>query len=135
MGQAVAWPFFDLLDASLPRAFPTKARSHFTITALGGWVCRRLKRLRAMRLRPNRAQTAPACMGRRDEGLVDCANQHKGYFSRHNLCMHPYAKLSNPYALDQCLFGAAFQSKQVYPPQLSSSALAGIAWQRIDAIR
>ena len=49
--------------------------------------------------------------------------------------MHPHAKLTNPYAADQPVIRAALQSNKVYPPRLSSLALAGIAARRINAIR
>ena len=49
--------------------------------------------------------------------------------------MHPHAKLTNPYAADQPVLGAALQSNKVYPTRLSSLALAGIAARRINAIR
>ena len=38
MRQAVAWAFFVVPDRPQPRAFPTKARSHRTIAAPGGWL-------------------------------------------------------------------------------------------------
>ena len=61
--------------------------------------------------------------------------QHTRHLSSHNLRMHPHAKLTNPYAADQPVLRAALQSNKVYPPRLSSLALAGIAARRINADR
>ena len=61
--------------------------------------------------------------------------QHKRHLSSHNLRMHPHAKLTNLYAVDQPVLRAALQYDKVYPPRLSSIALAGIAARRINAIR
>ena len=49
--------------------------------------------------------------------------------------MQKHAKLTNPYAADQHLAGAAVQSNKVYLPPLSARALAGIAARQINAIR
>ena len=63
------------------------------------------------------------------------AKRHKSQILRHNLRMHPCAKLTNPNAIDRAAFGKAVQSNKVYPPRLSSCAFAGIARRRINAIR
>ena len=57
-------------------------------------------------------------------------NQHTEQISRHNLRMHSCANLTNPFACNSPVFEAAVQSKKVYPPRLSSRALAGIAARR-----
>ncbi len=93
----------------------------------------------ALRLVPTRARldrpgASRAFVGSRDGCETDCANQHKGQISRHNLRMHPCANLTNPFVANPPVFRAAVQSNKVYPPRLSSRALAGIAAQRIDAI-
>ena len=49
--------------------------------------------------------------------------------------MLEHAKLTNPYAADQHLFGVAVQSNKVYLPPLSSRAFAVIAPRQINAIR
>lgn len=49
--------------------------------------------------------------------------------------MQKPAELTNPYAANDHLFGAAVQFNKVYLPLLSSRALAGIAAQQINAIR
>ena len=49
--------------------------------------------------------------------------------------MPAHAKLANPYAADQDLFGAAVQSNKVYSPRLRSLPTTGIAARRINAIR
>ncbi len=49
--------------------------------------------------------------------------------------MTKHAKLTNPYAADQHLFGVAVQSNKVYLPPLRSRALADIAARQINAIR
>ena len=74
-------------------------------------------------------------MGQPEYCENDCAKQHTGYISRHNLRMPALAKLANPYAADQHLFGAAVQSNKVYSPRLRSLPTTGIAARRINAIR
>ena len=74
-------------------------------------------------------------MGQPEYCENDCAKQHTGYISRHNLRMPAHTKLANPYAADQHLFGAAVQSNKVYSPRLRSSPTTGIAARRINAIR
>ena len=76
-----------------------------------------------------------AFIGSRDGCETDCANQHTGQISRHNLRMHPCANLTNPFVANLPVVRAAVQSNQVYPPRLSAHALAGIAARRINAIR
>ena len=49
--------------------------------------------------------------------------------------MPKHAKLTNPYAANQHVFGAAVQSNKVYLPPLSARAFAGIAARQINAIR
>ena len=66
---------------------------------------------------------------------IDSTKPHTRHISSHNLRMHPCAKLTNPYAVDQSVLGAAVQSNKVYPPRLSSLPLAGIAARQINAIR
>ena len=74
-------------------------------------------------------------MGSRDGCETDCANQHTGQISRHNLRMHPCANLTNPFVANSPVFRAAVQSNKVYPPRLGSRALAGIAARRMNADR
>ena len=45
------------------------------------------------------------------------------------------ANLTNPFVTNPPVFRAAAQSNKVYPPRLSSLALAGIVARRINAIR
>ena len=49
--------------------------------------------------------------------------------------MTKYAKLTNPYAANQHLFGVAVQSNKVYLPPLSARAFAGNAPRQINSIR
>ena len=49
--------------------------------------------------------------------------------------MTKHAKLTNPYAANQCVIGVAVQSNKVYLPPLNSRAFAGIAPRQINAIR
>ena len=60
-------------------------------------------------------------MGQPEYCEIGRAKQHTGQISRHNLRMPAHAKLANPYAADQHLFGATVQSNKVYPPRLSAS--------------
>ena len=69
-------------------------------------------------------------MGQPEYCEIGRAKQHTGYISRHNLRMPALTKLANPYAADQHVFRAAVHSNKVYPPRLSSCALAGIAARR-----
>ena len=71
----------------------------------------------------------------RDLRKIDSTKPRTRHISSHNLRMHPCAKLANPYAVDQPVLGAVLQSNKVYPPRLSSRALAGIAARQINAIR
>jgi hypothetical protein len=56
-----------------------------------------------------------------------CIELHKGCISSHNLRMPKQAKLTNPYAANQHLFGVAVKSNKVYLPPLGFRAMAGIA--------
>jgi hypothetical protein len=49
--------------------------------------------------------------------------------------MPQHAKLTNPYAANQHVIGAAVKSNKVYLPHLGSRAFAGIAARQINAIR
>ena len=49
--------------------------------------------------------------------------------------MHKRVKQTNPFVGDPIVFRAALQSNKVYPPRLSSCALAGIVAWRVNAIR
>ena len=92
-------------------------------------------RLVPIRARLDRPGACRAFIGSRDGCEIDCANQHTGQISRHNLRMKAHAKLTNPFVSNPPAFGAALQSNKVYPPRLSARALAGIVARRISANR
>ena len=106
----------------------TSLQDHLTLA--GG-----ASRLVPIRARLHRPGACRAFIGSRDGCEIDCANQHTGQISRHNLRMHPCANLTNPFVANPSVFTATVQSNKVYPPRLSAPALTGIAARRINAIR
>ena len=90
-------------------------------------------RLLPIRARLDRPGACRTFIGSRDGCEIDCSNQHTGQISRHNLRMHPCANLTNPFVANPPVFRAAVQSNKVYPPRLSTRALAGIVARRAPA--